>query len=87
MNNGIIRQVGTHAKILLVGMARALYGAATAVLVGLAVYGFSAIPAEGGYTAVLEFVGAIATLAVALCSMYTMGRGKKKQAGRYAANG
>lgn len=71
-----------HGKILWKGLKRVVYGAATAGLIGLAVYGFSMIPSEGGYTAVFEFVGAIATMGVAMMCMYQQGCCNKKGAKR-----
>lgn len=78
--------IGFHGLVLLRGLAKVLYGAAVAGLIGLAVYGFSAIPYEGGYVAVLDFIGAIATLTVALACMYAFG-GRNMKKGRYASNG
>ena len=69
-----------HGLILWKGFTRMLYGAATAGLFGLAAYGFVMIPSEGGYTAVFDFVGAIATCCVAMVSMYHQGCAKKKGA-------
>lgn len=74
----VLGWVGHQIRILGRGFARMLYGAATAGLIGLAVWGLARIPSEGGYSAVCDFILAIATMAVALCGMYTMGGGKKK---------
>ena len=78
----VFKSVKHHGKILWKGFKRMVYGAATAGLMGLAVYGFSMIPGEGGYTAVFEFVGAICTMGVAMVCMYQQGccnkRGAKK---------
>lgn len=80
-----LKDLCQHGKTLLRGFAKSLYGTAVAGLIGLAVYGFASIPAEGGYTAVCDFIGAAASLAVALTAMYAFG-GKKqpKKVGRYA---
>ena len=78
----VMQLIGFHGAILLMGFAKVLYGAAVAGLVGLAVYGFAAIPSEGGYVAVCEFIAAIVTLVVALSCMYAFGGKKKKH--RYA---
>lgn len=67
-----------HCKILLKGFVRMVYGAATAGLVALAVYGFLAISSEDGWTAVCEFIVATSTLSVAVTSMYAMGTGRKR---------
>ena len=79
---GVMRTIGFHSKVMLRGIIRTLYGAAAAGLVGMAVYGFMAIPSEGGYMAVFDFIGAIATLVVALSAMYAIGGGVKKGAKR-----
>lgn len=65
-----------HAKVFIKGLSRVLFGTLTAGAYGLAIYGFMSIPAEGGYTAVCDFVAAVATLSVALSCTYYMGRGK-----------
>ena len=75
-----------RGRILLRGAAKSLYGSAVVGLIGLAVSGFRSIPAEGGYRAVWDFLGAAAALAAALSAMYAFGgRGQKKSGGRYAA--
>ena len=65
-----------HAKVFFKGFSRVLFGALTAGLYGMAIYGFSMIPAEGGYTAVCDFVAAVATTVVALSCTYAMGGAK-----------
>ena len=72
------RAIGYHGKVMLKGFVKVLYGTAVSGLIGLAVYGFAMIPSEGGYTAVLDFVGAVATLCVAFGGMYAIGSKKKK---------
>lgn len=72
--------VGLHGKILLKGFLRMMYGAMTAGLFVLAGYGFTAISSENGWTAVCEFVAAIATAVVGLACMYVQG-GKCKKGG------
>lgn len=74
------KAMALHGLILWKGFLRVLYGAATAGLFGLAGYGFAMIPAEGGYTAVCEFIVAIATGFVAMVCMYHQGCAKKKGA-------
>ena len=76
-----IKFVAYHGKILWRGLKRMLYGAATAGLFGMAVYGFVMIPKEGGYIAVCDFIGAIATMTVALVCMYHQGCSKKRKGG------
>lgn len=73
----MIKAAGDHGKVLCKGFVRTLYGACVAGLVGMAVYGFVAVPSEGGYMAVCDFVGAIATLVIAMTGMYVMGGNKK----------
>lgn len=75
----VMQLIGFHGLVLLMGFAKVLYGAVVAGLVGLAVYGFAMIPSEGGYTAVCEFIAAIATLTVALACMYAFGCRRKRR--------
>lgn len=67
-----------HGKILIRGFAKMIYGALAASLIAMACHCFAMIPSEGGYVAVLDFVGAVVTLAVALFAVYVMGAGRKK---------
>lgn len=69
-----------HGKILFQGAVRMVHGTAIAGLMALAIYGFVMIPSEGGYIAVCDFIGSIATIAVALNCMYSLGSNKKKGA-------
>lgn len=71
-----------HGKILLRGLIRMVYGALTAGLFALAVYGFTMITSEAGWTAVCEFIAATATAVVALSCMYAMGASRKRGASR-----
>ena len=73
----MIKTVGDHGKILGKGFLRTLYGASVAGLIGMAAYGFVMIPTEGGYMAVCDFIGAIATMVIAMTGMYVMGGHKK----------
>lgn len=70
-----------HGKYLVNGFALMVYGVLTAGLIWFAVYGFMAIPTEGGYAAVCDFVVAVLTIGTAIGCMYAMGKGRKK--GRY----
>lgn len=74
------KRIGYHATVLLKGLAKVLYGALMTGITALAVHGFVAVPTEGGYVAVLDFVGAMACLSVALGGMYLIG-GKKNNGG------
>ena len=76
----ILANASFHASILINGLARTLYGALIAGLIGVSVYGFVSIRSETGYIAVFDFIAAIATLVVALCNMYCIG--KKKGRGK-----
>lgn len=78
-----VKAIGYHSKILLKGFLRMMYGSLTAGLIGLAVYGFTMIPSEGGWTAVCEFIASTATVVVALNCLYAQG-GAKKRRGGYA---
>lgn len=77
----MIKQAKFHADILLSGLARTLYGALIAGLIGFAVYGFVLIKTENGYAAVFDFIGSCATMILALANAYVLGckkRGGKK---------
>ena len=69
-----------HANILLRGFGRTMYGVLIAGLIGSAIYGYITIANESGYAAVCDFIASTATLLVALCNMYCLGkkRGGKK---------
>lgn len=71
-----------HTKVLFKGFKRVVFGASTAGLIAFAVYGFYVIPSEGGWSAVCDFVTAIATMVVAMVSMYAIGAGYKRGAKR-----
>ena len=64
-----------NVKTLLRGLVRVIWGALTAGLIGLAVYGFTSIPNEGGYVAVFDFVATVAILVLVLASVYMLGVG------------
>lgn len=70
-----------HGKILFRGFTRMLYGTMTAGTFAIAIYGFVMISREGGWTAVCDFIGAIATTCVAVTCMYAQGGGKRKRGG------
>ena len=69
-----------HTNILLRGFGRTLYSMLIAGLIGSAIYGYISIAHESGYAAVCDFIASTATLLVALCNMYCLGkkRGGKK---------
>lgn len=64
-----------QAKLILRGLVRMVWGAATAVVLRLAVCGFLAIPNEGGYAAVGDFIAACALLVLVVVSVYVQGVG------------
>ena len=64
------------------GLVRSLWGTAVSAAIGMAVYGYSAIPTEGGYTAVADFILATIFLGIALGCMYIMGGTEKKKVAR-----
>ena len=70
-----------HGKILFRGFTRMLYGTMTAGAFAMAIYGFIMISYDGGWTAVCDFIGAIATMGCALVCMYAQGGGKRKRGG------
>lgn len=77
----VLKQVQFHAGILLIGLARMVYGSLIAGLTAFAIYGFVLIKSEGGYAAVFDFIAALAMLILALCNAYLLGckrRGAKK---------
>lgn len=77
----VTKSILRHGKILFRGFTRMLYGALTAGLFAMAIYGFIMISREDGWTAVCDFIGAIATLFVAVTCMYAQGGGKRKRGG------
>ena len=77
-------QIGYHVKVLARGFCKVLYGAAVAGLLGLSAYGFTAIPTEGGYVAVCDFIASMATLIIALNGVYAFGA-RKKRKGRFSS--
>ena len=74
----VTRFVGYHGKIFLRGFFKALYGAAVAGLVAMAVNGFGVVSSEDGYMAVCDFIGAVATMCVAFSCIYAFGCSRKK---------
>lgn len=76
----VAKFVSRHGKILLKGFLRMVYGALTAGLFALAIYGFAIITTESGWTAVCEFIAATATAVVALSCMYSQGGSRKRGA-------
>lgn len=75
-----LKKAQFHGGVLLRGLVRTLFGALNACLIAAAVYGFVLIKQEGGYTAVFEFIGACALVAIALANAYLLGC--KKRGGR-----
>ena len=73
----LVEQAKFHIGIVVRGFARTLYGAFITGLIAFAVYGFVLIGKEEGYTAVFDFVAALAVLVIALCNVYLLGRKRK----------
>lgn len=76
--SNFLEAVSFHGNIIIRGIGRAIYGAFITGLIGLAAYGFISIRHEAGYTAVFDFIYAIATLVVAMCNVYLLGVNKKR---------
>lgn len=70
--------VALHAKIFGKGFARMIWGVSAAGLLAMAGCGFAAVPDEGGYIAVCEFVAAVAAMVVAAVCIYIMGGNSRK---------
>ena len=77
-------QIVYHVKVLVRGLSKVLYGTAVAGLLGISAYGFTAIPTEGGYVAVCDFIASMATLIIALNGVYAFGA-RKKRKGRFSS--
>ena len=60
------------------GFVRSIWGTAVSAGIGFAVYGYRAIPTEGGYIAVADFLVATLFLGLALGCMFVMGGTEKK---------
>lgn len=69
-----------YMKILLRGFLKTVYGTLTTAFFAGAVYVFTLIPSEGGYTAVCAFMVATMMLVMACRAMYAFGcrRGKRE---------
>lgn len=69
-----------YMKILLRGFLKTMYGTLTTAFFAGAVYVFTLIPSEGGYTAVCAFMVATMMLVMACRAMYAFGcrRGKRE---------
>ena len=73
-------QVKFHTQTFARGIVRTIYGSLVAGLLAVSIYGFAMVGSESGYIAVCDFIASCATLVVALCNMYVMGkkgRGRK----------
>lgn len=78
----VAKTIGHHGQILCKGFLRMVFGAATAGLLGSAIYGFIMIATDSGWTAVCEFVAAIAMMVFAVTCMYIQGGNGKKRGAR-----
>lgn len=79
--NIAIRCAWFHGKVLGRGVVKALCGAGAAGLVWLGVHGYAAVPTEGGYVAVCDFIASTAMVILAVLAMYLMG-GRCRKAGK-----
>lgn len=78
----VVNAVKAHGRCLLKGFGRMVFGAATAGLIAISVYGFVMVTTETGWDAVSDFVASSASMVVALTCTYTMGGHVKKGAKR-----
>ena len=78
----VLTTIGLHSRILFSGFKRTLFGASTAGLFIIGINGLCTIPSEVGYTAITNFVAAIATLVVAVSCMYAQGTFRKTKGER-----
>jgi FtsH-binding integral membrane protein len=76
-----VRTIGFHGKILAKGFIRMVFGAITAGLLVLAIFGFAAVTSESGWTAVCEFIASTCMVVFALCGLYLQGGSNKKRGG------
>ena len=69
-----------YMKILMRGFLKTMYGTLVTAFFAGAVYVFTLIPSEGGYTAVCAFMVATLMLLMACRAMYAFGyrRGKRE---------
>lgn len=68
------RKIARYFQYFLRGFARMLWGAATACIIVGAIIGFVSVANDGGYVAVIEFVGSVSALGLAVGSVYRIGR-------------
>lgn len=68
-----------HMKTLLRGFLKTMYGTLTTAFFAGAVYVFTLIPSEGGYTAVSAFMVATLMFIMACRAMYAFGCRKGKR--------
>ena len=73
----IMKCIRYHGLILLKGLLVMLAGTSIAALLAVSVYGFSLVPSDGGYAAVLDFVVATGCMGIAVGCVYAIGGGKK----------
>ena len=78
----VVNTVKAHGKCMLKGFARMVFGAATAGLIAVSIYGFVMVTTETGWNAVSDFVASSASMLVALSFTYAMGGHAKKGAKR-----
>ena len=76
-----MKQFMRFGKILAKGLWRMTCGSAAACTMIVAIWGFTTITSEDGYTAVVNFIGATAVLVLAFVFLYVLGGGKRNKGG------
>lgn len=74
----VMRTIRSCGEILLKGFLRMMYGTLTAGLFAFTIAGCVMITTETGWVAVMDFIAAICTAAVAFTCLYAIGGGVKK---------
>lgn len=75
--NAFLRFCKTLGK----GVWRMTCGSAASATMIVAIWGFTTITSEDGYTAVVNFIGAALVLALAVVFLYVLGGGKRNKGG------
>lgn len=76
----VAKVMGRHFGVLVKGFVRMLFGVAVAGLLCFGGWGFYMIPAQGGYSAVFDFILALSTMMLAVYGLYVMGGSNRKGA-------
>lgn len=75
-----LKRAKFHARILLRGFLRTVYGALIAGLIAMAIYGFVSASKEAGWDAVFDYIVSAVLLIEAIGNMHFIGRMKKGSA-------